>query len=471
MKTLADALAIRRRVFGAFELAETADGRRPNGGTGSPSPSSAPGRPGSSWPGRSASSPPTRSRDEFRRIDPEEARVLLFDGGARAARRPFGPKLSARAARTLTRLGVELHLHSTRHRRRRREARASVTPTRTAAHHAGTTPARAVDRRRRRRPRSPDALAKATGAEQDRAGRISVEPDLTIPGHPEISVVGDLMSLDQLPGVAEVAMQAGLLRRARGSGTRSRDGREQAASRSRYRDFGSAAYISRGRAVVTAGPVQRRRLPRLAGLAGHPHRVPDRLPQPARRRRSPGWSPSRRIAPASGRSRRRELDPAGTSTRRAGTDRPPAQRRRHRQPDRMSPPPPCSADTETLLLVASRRSCCRPGADGIHPDGPHHPGAARRGAAVHHPGDELLGLRRNDAVALQLARRWSAVMAVQFAVGVVTGTCCTLRVRPALAGPDGPLGRRLRHRVRHRGVGVLPRGGPASRSISTAGGG
>ena len=53
-------------------------------------------------------------------------------------------------------------------------------------------------------------LAKATGAERDRAGRILVQPDLTIACHPEISVIGDLMSLDKLPGVAEVAMQGGL---------------------------------------------------------------------------------------------------------------------------------------------------------------------------------------------------------------------------------------------------------------------
>jgi NADH dehydrogenase FAD-containing subunit len=54
------------------------------------------------------------------------------------------------------------------------------------------------------------ALAKATGAKRDKAGRILVEEDLTIPGHPEISVLGDMMSLAKLPGVAEVAMQSGL---------------------------------------------------------------------------------------------------------------------------------------------------------------------------------------------------------------------------------------------------------------------
>jgi NADH dehydrogenase FAD-containing subunit len=54
------------------------------------------------------------------------------------------------------------------------------------------------------------ALIAATGAERDRAGRIVVQDDLTIPSHPEISVVADVMHLRDLPGVAEVAMQTGL---------------------------------------------------------------------------------------------------------------------------------------------------------------------------------------------------------------------------------------------------------------------
>ena len=92
------------------------------------------------------------------------------------------------------------------------------------------------------------AVAKATGAEQDRAGRIVVDKDLTIPGHPDILVTGDMMSLDRLPGVAEVAMQAGHYA-----------GRKVALESTgqtldkpfRYHDLGSAAYISRGRAVVS----------------------------------------------------------------------------------------------------------------------------------------------------------------------------------------------------------------------------
>jgi NADH dehydrogenase len=98
-----------------------------------------------------------------------------------------------------------------------------------------------------------EGLAKSTGAERDRAGRILVQPDLTIAGHPEISVIGDLSSLDKLPGVAEVAMQGGLY-----AGHRIRrlaEGRESDKP-FRYHDLGSAAYISRGNAVMSAGPLQ-----------------------------------------------------------------------------------------------------------------------------------------------------------------------------------------------------------------------
>ena len=124
------------------------------------------------------------------------------------------------------------------------------------------------------------ALAAATGARRDRSGRIMVEKNLTIPGHPEISVLGDMMSLDKLPGVAEVAMQSGLYA---GHRIRRRSAGNVEEKPFRYRDLGSAAYISRGRAVVSAGPLQAGRLPGLVHLAVHPHRLPDRLPQPSRR--------------------------------------------------------------------------------------------------------------------------------------------------------------------------------------------
>ena len=99
-----------------------------------------------------------------------------------------------------------------------------------------------------------DQLAKQTGAEQDRAGRIEVQPDLTLPGHPEISVVGDMMSL-RAPARRRRGRDADrVLRRPR----RIEHQVEQRAGTQkpfRYRDLGSAAYISRGRAVVSVGRI------------------------------------------------------------------------------------------------------------------------------------------------------------------------------------------------------------------------
>jgi NADH dehydrogenase len=93
-------------------------------------------------------------------------------------------------------------------------------------------------------------VAKATGAEQDRAGRLLCGKDLSLPGHPDILVVGDMMSLDRLPGVAEVAMQTGLY-----AGRRiTHEAQGQTYDKPfRYHDLGSAAYISRGHAVISAG--------------------------------------------------------------------------------------------------------------------------------------------------------------------------------------------------------------------------
>jgi len=91
-------------------------------------------------------------------------------------------------------------------------------------------------------------LADSSGAETDRAGHVEVLPDCTLPGHPEVFVVGDLMALNRLPGVAEVAMQSGIhaartiRRRLRGRAD---------AKPFKYRDLGSMATISRFRAIVS----------------------------------------------------------------------------------------------------------------------------------------------------------------------------------------------------------------------------
>ena len=122
-------------------------------------------------------------------------------------------------------------------------------------------------------------LADAAGAELDKAGRVVVEPDCSLPGHPEVFVVGDLMALDDLPGVAEVAMQSGahaahtIVRRLEGKPTKP----------FHYRDLGTLAVISRFRAVAKIGPLRGRRLRRLAAVARRAHHLPHRLQEPVRR--------------------------------------------------------------------------------------------------------------------------------------------------------------------------------------------
>jgi NADH:ubiquinone reductase (H+-translocating) len=247
MKTIADALAIRRRVFGAFEMAETAtdpaERRRwlTFALVGA-------GPTGVELAGQIREVATKTLRDEYRECRPEDARVLLFDGGGMPLA-AFGPKLSERVAAMLDRLGVEQHMHSivTQVGQGWLEVKSGDGPP--ARYQAGTVLWTAGVEA----PPLAAAVAKATGVQQDRAGRIAVQDDLTIPGHPEISVLGDMMSLRKLPGVAEVAMQSGIYA---GNRIRHRVAGKEFTKPFRYRDLGSAAYISRGRAVVSAGRLQ-----------------------------------------------------------------------------------------------------------------------------------------------------------------------------------------------------------------------
>jgi NADH dehydrogenase len=252
MKTISDALTIRQRVFGAFELAETATSaeeqrRRLTFAVVGAGPT------GVELAGQIRELATRTLRKEFRRIHPEQARVLLFDGGDTPLA-SFGPVLSAKAAATLAELGVEFR---PRTRVTEVDRDGLVVRDRSGATQriaAGTVLWAAGVAA----PPFAAALATRTGAETDRAGRIRVLPDLTIAGHPEISVVGDVMSLDDLPGVAEVAMQTGLY-----AGRRIR---HRLAGRPirpfRYHELGSAAYLARGRAVVSVGRLH------LAGFLG-----------------------------------------------------------------------------------------------------------------------------------------------------------------------------------------------------------
>jgi NADH:quinone reductase (non-electrogenic) len=243
MKTIEDALKIRRRVYGAFEVAESASDPAERArwltfalvGAGPT---------GVELAGQIREVATKTLRREYRHIKPEDARVLLFDGGS-APLAMFGPKLSALAARQLGKLGVELHMGSIVTRVDPGGLEVKDHDGKVTRHLCGNVLWTAGVEA----PPLASAVAKATGAQQDRAGRIVVGKDCTIPGHPEILVTGDMMCLDKLPGVAEVAMQTGLY-----AGRKvAHLARGQSFDKEfKYRDLGSAAYISRGKAVVSA---------------------------------------------------------------------------------------------------------------------------------------------------------------------------------------------------------------------------
>lgn len=241
MKTINDALELRGRIFGAFEMAETENepaARRAwltfvvVGG----------GPTGVEIAGQIAELARHALKGNFRGIDPADAKVLLFDGGKEILAN-FGDRLSMKAAAELKRLGVEI-------------ACGSIVTGLDAfgadvKGHDGTV------RRIQARTKvwaagvqaSPLAglLAKASGARCDRSGRIEVLPDCSLPGHAEVFALGDMMALNQLPGVAEVAMQSGI----HAANTIKRRLRGKEAVPFKYRDLGSMATVSRFRAVVS----------------------------------------------------------------------------------------------------------------------------------------------------------------------------------------------------------------------------
>ncbi|WP_099022002.1 NAD(P)/FAD-dependent oxidoreductase [Mycolicibacterium palauense] len=247
MKTLDDALTIRRRLYAAFEIAETLP-PGPDRDAWLTFAVAGAGPTGVELAGQIREMATRALANEFHSIEPREARVMLFDGGDRVLK-TFAPRLSGKAARTLQRLGVELHfgVHVTDVRREG----ITVTPksggasecyaARTVLWTAGVE---AVPFARR--------AAEALGAGADRAGRIAVEADLSVAGHPEVFVVGDLAGRDDLPGVAENAMQGGL----HVAECIRRDLAGEERRPYRYRDLGSAAYICRGSALLQAGPVK-----------------------------------------------------------------------------------------------------------------------------------------------------------------------------------------------------------------------
>jgi NADH:ubiquinone reductase (H+-translocating) len=246
LKSLEGALTIRRRILEAFEAAEL-----------EPDPDRraalltfvvvGAGPTGVEMAGQIAEI--TRDlRGDFRTIDPTSARILLVEALDRILT-TFPPSLSAKALRSLQRLGVVGRLSESvvgvdedSVTVRRADDTTERIPTRTVIWAAGVTA-------------SPLAqlLADRAGAEVDRAGRLVVEPDLSVPGHPEVLALGDMVAVRQadgsalvLPGVAPVAMQQGR-HGARVVGERL-NGRQPRPFH--YTDKGNLATIGRARAVA-----------------------------------------------------------------------------------------------------------------------------------------------------------------------------------------------------------------------------
>jgi NADH:ubiquinone reductase (H+-translocating) len=241
MKTIDDALELRRRILGAFEMAETA--RDPDEqrewltivvvGAGPT---------GVELAGQIRELAGRSLRREFRTFDPSSVRVVLLDAGAEPLA-TFGNRLAGKATEQLEHLGVELRMgarvtgidafgvdYETSDGKDRIAARIVVWA-------AGVKATPLAEK-----------LATASGASTDRIGRIEVRPDLTLPNHPEVFAVGDMAALDNLPGVAEVAMQ-GSLHAANTIRRRLTDHDE--ALPFKYRDMGSVAAIGRFRAIMS----------------------------------------------------------------------------------------------------------------------------------------------------------------------------------------------------------------------------
>jgi NADH dehydrogenase len=252
MKTLDDALRLRRRLLQSLEMAELSEDPQRQQGWLTVAIVGA-GPTGVEIAGQVRALAMRSLGTSFRRIDPARVRVLLLDAGHEPLSQ-FGDRLSEIAARELDDMGVELRMG----------VRVTAVDGESVTFEAPDGPERVEARTviwAAGVQASPLArlLAEASGATCDRAGRIETRPDCTLPNHPEVFAIGDMTSLDRLPGVAEVAMQEGLHA---AKTIRARVAGKPATAPFRYRDLGSMATVGRFRAVVSLKGL------RLGGLVG-----------------------------------------------------------------------------------------------------------------------------------------------------------------------------------------------------------
>jgi NADH dehydrogenase len=249
MKTIDDALELRGRILGAFEQAELSNDPEEQTrlltfvvvGAGPT---------GVELAGQIAELAHRTLKGTFRHIDTTRARVVLLDGASDVLP-VYGGKLSKKARRTLEGLGVEIQLGAMvtgvdadgltvkekDGTERRLESQCKVWSAGVAASPLGKQ------------------LAEQSGAGIDRAGRVEVLPDLSLPGYPNVFVIGDMMSLDKLPGLAQVAMQGGKYAAKQVIASLEGQGPSQRPP-FKYFDKGSMATISRFSAVAKVGKLE-----------------------------------------------------------------------------------------------------------------------------------------------------------------------------------------------------------------------
>lgn len=243
MKTLEDARHLRNHILGAFEMADSATDPGVREGyltfvvVGA-------GPTGVEVVGQIAELAHRVLPGDYRGIDTRKARIVLVEA-APAVLGPFDERLQRYTTRTLERMGVEVRCATMATEidadgitvrnddgEERIEAKTKVWAAGVQA--------------------SPLAklLASATGAEIDRAGRIMVEPDCTLPGHPEVFAIGDMVDLNGLPGIAQPALQEG---KYVGKVIRARLDGDTGVAPFKYFDKGSMATIGRTHAVASSG--------------------------------------------------------------------------------------------------------------------------------------------------------------------------------------------------------------------------
>jgi len=245
MKSIDDALELRARIFGAFELAELGASRGENVDSLLTFVVVGAGPTGVEMAGQIAELAHRTLHRDFQAINTKRARIVLVDAAGQVLP-PFGAQLGAKTKIQLEKLGVEVLLGGmvtdldergirVEYKDGRTEQIAAVTKIWAAGVQASSLT---------------KTLSEQTGAPVDRAGRIRVNPDLTLPGYPEVFVVGDMIDLDHLPGVAQVAIQ--------GSKYAAKEIKRRLAGKPpqkpfHYFDKGDLATISRFRAVARIG--------------------------------------------------------------------------------------------------------------------------------------------------------------------------------------------------------------------------